>query len=150
MNKIYEVGGTLNKGFVGQISYTICLDKEYEEMDIVFSFDKQHYTTITEELKKEIVDTCNGEYASETASDKAISSAIEGMKTEIHTIATMNDVFIGGIHKQLTTRHMYFSPSQTSDGCIVQKSINGVIKITLVVFNVILDETNYSVTLSTN
>ena len=149
MKIIYEVAGVLNKGFVGQISYTICLAKDYEEMNIEFSFDKQHYTTITEELKNEIVEACNGDYGNETASDEAITGAIKGMKTEIHTIVTMNDKFIGGIHKQLTTRHMYFSPSETSDGCIAQKNINGVVKITLVVFNVILDETHYSVILST-
>ena len=148
MKIIYEVGGVLNKGFVGQISYTICLDKEYEEMDIAFSFDKQHYTIITEELKNEIVEICNGDYDTEIANDETIIGAIKGMKTEIHTIVTMNDEFIGGIHKQLTTRHMYFSKSQASDGCIAQKNINGVVKITLVIFNVILDETHYSVILS--
>lgn len=148
MKKIYEVGGILNKGFVGQISYSICLDKEYEEMDISFSFDKQHHTIITEEMKKELIEECAGEYSNEIATDEAIIGAISGMKTEIHTIATMNDEFIGGIHKQLKTRHMYYSPSETSEGCIPQKSINGVIKLTLVVFNVIMDDTHYTVQLS--
>jgi hypothetical protein len=150
MKIIYEVGGVLNKGFVGQISYTVCLDKDYEEMDIAFSFDKQRYSTITNELINEIKEVCNGDYATELASEEAITSAIKEMKTEIHTIASMNDVFIGGVHKQLTTRHMLYSPSQTSEGCIPQKCINGVIKITLVVFNVILDDTHYNVTLSVN
>lgn len=148
MKKIYEVGGSLNKGFVGQISYTVCLDKEYHEMDIEFSFDKQRYTTITEELKKEIVESCNGEYQNEIATDELITSAISGMKTEIHTIAYMNDNFIGGVHKQLTTRHMYFSPEKASDGCIPQQRIHGVIKVTLVVFNVLMDDTNYKLILS--
>ncbi len=150
MKTIYNVGGILNKGFVGQISYTVCLDQEYSEMDIAFSFDKQRYTTITEELKTELIAECNGEYSSETDSDEKIIDALNGMKTEIHTLATMNDGFIGGVHKQLTTRHMIYSPEYTSDGCIPQKSINGVIKLTLVVFNVIQDDTNYQVTLSVN
>lgn len=150
MKKIYEVCGGLNKGFVGQISYTICLDKEYQEMDIEFSFDKQRYTRITKELKEEIVEACNGEYQNEIATDELITSAVYEMKTEIHTIAYMNDTFIGGVHKQLTTRHMYFSPIEASEGCIVQQSIHGVIKITLLVFNVILDDTNYKLLLSVN
>lgn len=128
MKKIYEAGGILNKGFVGQISYTVCLDKEYKEMDIAFTFDKQHYNDITSELKEEIIEACKGEYSTETASDEVLTRAIKEMKTEIHTLVTMNDIFIGGVHKQLTTRHMIFSPSHTSEGCTRQETINGVIK----------------------
>ena len=150
MKTIYHVGGILNKGFVGQISYTICLDREYHGMDIAFTFDKQRYTTITEELKSELIAACPGEYSSVTASEEALVDALKGMKTEIHTLATMNDVFIGGIHKQLTSRHMLYSSEYTSEGCIPQDRIFGVIKLTLVVFNVILDDTHYEVTLSVN
>jgi hypothetical protein len=148
MKTIFKVGGIVNKGFVGQISYTVCLEKEYDTMDITFSFDKQRYTEITDELKAELIEACNSEYDIDKASDEEITEALKGMKTEIHTVASMNDVFIGGVHKQLTTRHMYFSPDETSDGCIPQPLISGVIKITLIVFNVILDDTHYEVLLS--
>jgi hypothetical protein len=148
MKKIYEVGGILNKGFVGQIAYTVCLDKDYREMDIAFSFDKQHYEVITEELKAEILSVCKEEYPAETATEETLTSAIKGMKTEIHTIALRNDTFMGGIHKQLTERHMHFSAEHTSEGCLEQTTINGVIKIILVVFNVLMDETHYNVVLS--
>ncbi|HWT74005.1 MAG TPA: DUF6669 family protein [Mobilitalea sp.] len=150
MKTVFKVGGVLNKGFVGQISYTVCLEEEYNTMDITFSFDKQRYTAITEELKAELIEVCNGEYGLDKASDEEITNALQGMKTEIHTVASMNDVFIGGVHKQLTTRHMYFSPEETSDGCIPQSIIGGVIKITLIVFNVILDDTHYDILLSVN
>lgn len=150
MKKIYEVGGFLNRNFVGQISYTICLDQEYEEMDIRFSFDKQRYTSVTEELKQEVLAECSEEYTSLIRSDKELTEMIKGMKTEINTIVTMNDTFIGGIHRQLADRHMYFSEKQASDGCILQKSIHGVVKITLIVFNVLRDETHYTLSLSVN
>jgi hypothetical protein len=150
MKKLYEAGGILNKGFVGQISYTVCLDKEYKEMDIAFSFDKQHYKEITEELKEEIRCTCKDEYAAAVATEKLLTQAISEMKTEIHTLVSMNDVFIGGIHKQLTTRHMHFSAEYTSEGCLAQEIVSGVIKITLAVFNVILDDTHYTLSLSVN
>ncbi|MBE5981624.1 MAG: hypothetical protein E7249_21235 [Paenibacillaceae bacterium] len=147
MELIYETGGILNEGFVGQISYTVCLDKVYDAMDIEFTFDKQHYQTITEEMEKKIRESCSGtEY--EHASDEELVDAMRGMKTEIHTIVTMNDTFIGGVHKQLTTRHMIFSEDFTSDGCIPQEHISGVIKVTLAVFNVLLDGTNYRLKLS--
>lgn len=154
MKKIYEASGTLNKGFVGQIAYSICLDKEYQNMDIQFSFDKQRHQIITEELKEELkeelVQACGNEYANVIDTEEKIINAIHEMKTEIHTIAMMNDTFIGGIHKQLTTRNMIYSKEKTSEGCIPQENISGVIKIILVVFNVIQDNTNYSISLSAN
>ena len=150
MKKIYEISGFLNKNFVGQVSYTICLDQEYTEMDICFSFDKHRYTNITDELKQEVIAACSEEYTTLISSDEVLTEIIKDMKTEIHTIVTMNDTFIGGVHKQLTERHMYFSENQASDGCIIQKSIHGVIKITLIVFNVLMDETHYTLSMSVN
>ena len=42
--QIYRVGGMLDSGFVGQITYTISLDQVYDELDIHFSFDKRLYS----------------------------------------------------------------------------------------------------------
>lgn len=148
MESIYETGGILGEGFVGQISYTVCLDRVYDAMDIEFTFDKQHYPDITKEMAEKTRQSCIGMPEYEHASDEEIIDAMRGMKTEIHTIVTMNDTFIGGVHKQLTTRHMEFSKDYTSDGCIPQDSISGVIKVTLAVFNVLLDGTNYRLKLS--
>lgn len=148
MELIYETGGILNEGFVGQISYTICLDKVYDAMDIELTFDKQRYLEITKEMAEKIRMSCSGLPEYEHASDEEIIDAMRGMKTEMHIIVTMNDTFIGGVHKQLTTRHMIFSKDFTSDGCIPQDCIRGVIKVTLAVFNVLLDGTNYRLTLS--
>lgn len=140
MNKVYEVSGTLNKGFVGQISYTVCLDKAYQEMDIAFSFDKQRHEVITEELKQSLIAACDGKYNAALATDE--------MKTELQLIVTMNNTFIGGVHRQETSRHLYFSETEATEGCIPQPSINGVIKITIVAFSVILDNTHYTLSLS--
>ena len=67
------------------------------------------------------------------------------MKTEIHLMATLNDEFIGCIHKQRLERHMVFSPSKLSEGCIMPESLEGVLKVTVLVFNVLMDETPYEV-----
>ena len=42
MKTIYQVEGKLCKDFIGQISYTVCLDQTYGELDIEFSFGPQH------------------------------------------------------------------------------------------------------------
>ena len=34
MKTIYQVEGKLCKDFIGQISYTVCLDQTYGELDI--------------------------------------------------------------------------------------------------------------------
>ena len=43
MKTIYQVEGKLCKDFIGQISYTVCLDQTYGELDIEFSFGPQHF-----------------------------------------------------------------------------------------------------------
>lgn len=148
MNKIYEVNGTLNKGFVGQISYTVCLQATYNEMAIDFSFNKQHYDIITDDLKQWLIDECKGRYNMASASDKVLTQTLKGMKSELQVIVTMNDTFIGGVHRQENPKHLYFSNEQTTEGCMPQSSIHGVIKITLVIFSIISDDTHYALALS--
>ena len=60
MKTIYQVGGKLCKDFIGQISYTVCLDQTYEELDIEFSFGPQHFRPedVTPELKQHLLDYC--------------------------------------------------------------------------------------------
>lgn len=67
MKTIYQVGGKLCKDFIGQISYTVCLDQTYEELDIEFSFGPQHLRPedVTPELKQRLLDYCKKEYGME-------------------------------------------------------------------------------------
>ncbi len=55
MKKIYHAEGLLERNFVGQITYTVCLEQPLSKLDIEFSFDKQHYTEsdLTPELMAE-------------------------------------------------------------------------------------------------
>ncbi|MGL4343800.1 MAG: DUF6669 family protein [Cellulosilyticaceae bacterium] len=148
MNPIYTVSGTLNKNFVGQISYTVCLDKTYEEMAISFVFDKQRYSIITDDLKQWLIAACDGKYNMATATDAQLISTLKNMKTELQLVVTMNDTFIGGIHNQDNPKHLYFSANEATEGCIPQPSVNGVIRITIIAFSVIEDDTHYDLTLS--
>ena len=69
-------------------------------------------------------------------------------KTELHTMATLNDEFIGCVHKQLTDRHMLWDGENASEGCIPRPVFDGVLKVTVLVFNVIKDGTGYLLTVS--
>jgi hypothetical protein len=152
MKTLYKVEGVLSKEFIGQISYTISLEREYQHLDIEFSFDKQHYTAenLTAEKVEEITAYCLEEYGLDLKkkTDDPYSLIMKEGKTEIHLLATLNDEFIGCIHRQLTERKMRFAPGFATEGCIAQDIIGGVLKVTILVFNVILDDTHYSLQVS--
>ena len=149
--QIYRVGGMLDAVFVGQITYTISLDQVYDELDIHFSFDKRLYSEsdVTPELIDRLQTLCTAKYDAPTYPVEEFRQTIlHEMKTEIHTMAELNDNFIGCIHRQLTDRHMLYTKEFTSDGCLAQDTFSGVLKVTVLVFNVLLDTTQYTLTVS--
>ncbi len=148
MQQLYHVEGILNKGFVGQITYMVCLEKPCDKLDIEFTFDKQRYTPedVTDEFVAEIMDVCRREYGYSPDEARIRESILGEMKTEIHTLAMLNDEFIGCVHKQLLNRHMTYDGDFASEGCIPQKRFEGVLKVTVLVFNVIKDNTHYMLT----
>ena len=149
--QIYRVGGMLDAGFVGQITYTISLDQVYDELDIHFSFDKRLYSEsdVTPELIDRLQTLCTAKYdAPIYPVEEFRQTILHEMKTEIHTMAELNDNFIGCIHRQLTDRHMLYTKEFTSDGCLAQDTFSGVLKVTVLVFNVLLDNTQYTLTVS--
>ena len=149
--QIYRVGCMLDAGFVGQITYTISLDQVYDELDIHFSFDKRLYSEsdVTPELIDRLQTLCTAKYNAPTYPVEEFRQTIlHEMKTEIHTMAELNDDFIGCIHRQLTDRHMLYTKEFTSDGCLAQDTFSGVLKVTVLVFNVLLDNTQYTLTVS--
>ena len=149
--QIYRVGGMLDAGFVGQITFTISLDQVYDELDIHFSFDKRLYSEsdVTPELIDRLQTLCTAKYDAPTYPVEEFRQTIlHEMKTEIHTMAELNDNFIGCIHRQLTDRHMLYTKEFTSDGCLAQDTFSGVLKVTVLVFNVLLDNTQYTLTVS--
>lgn len=149
--QIYRVGGMLDAGFVGQITYTISLDQVYDELDILFRFDKRLYSEsdVTPKLIDKLQTLCTAKYDAPTYPVEEFRQTIlHEMKTEIHTMAELNDNFIGCIHRQLTDRHMLYTKEFTSDGCLAQDTFSGVLKVTVLVFNVLLDNTQYTLTVS--
>ena len=177
MKELYRVEGTLNRGFTGQITYTVCLEKPCTELDVHLNYDfaelryrddragmpvseivkiygsEEHYLECPpiapEVLEKTIreVSDMSGYVISEEEARRILVYDID-LKTEIHPLAMLNDEFIGCIHKQLSDRHMIFRGNYASQGCIPQRSFEGVLKITLLVFNVAKDTTRYTLTVS--
>ena len=152
MKELYHVEGSVNRGFVGQITYMVCLEKPCNKLDIHFSFDETKRRFKEEDVTPELIAETirlSRENCGDDIDEKRAREVILGdMKTEIHTLAVLNDEFIGCIHKQLSDRHMLYDGEFASEGCIPQEKIDGVLKVTILVFNVIKDATAYSLTVS--
>lgn len=152
MKELYRVEGVLNRGFVGQITYMVCLEEPYTKLDIHFSFDADKRTYLPEDATDELIAEtraiCEREYGLSDSDDEIRRVILSDMKTEIHTLATLNDAFIGCIHKQLVDRHMLYDGEYASEGCIPQEKFDGVLKVTVLVFNVIKDHTRYTLAVS--
>ena len=149
MQIAYSVSGLLPMDFVGQIAYTVCLNKPCKAMDVQLTFDKQHVSDVTPKLRDRLFSLCAQKYGKNSFTPEEEAEAYQNMKTEIQLLVMMNDQFVGGIHKQLTDRHLYISAEEATEGGIPQPSIEGVIKVIVLVFNVLYDDTKYSVTLRT-
>ena len=154
MKEIYRVEGIVNRGFVGQITYMVNLEEPVSKLDIRFAFDasKRKYSPdeATEELIADTIETCWRNYGLAIDEKRAREIVLGDMKTEIHTLAALNDEFLGCIHKQLSDRHMYFDGASgtASEGCIPRDRFEGVLKVTVLAFNVIKNGTRYELTVS--
>jgi len=152
MQQLYHVEGTLDRGFVGQITYMVCLEKPCSKLDIHFSFDNDKRTyspeDVTPELIADTIETCRRNYGIEGTEAEARRVILNDMKTEIHTLAMLNDEFIGCIHRQMSDRHMLYDGDYATEGCIPVQNFEGVLKVTVLVFNVIKDNTRYKLTVS--
>lgn len=145
MKRLYRAAGTIDRDFVGQITYTVCLERPLRELDIEFRFDKQRFSEadVTPELVRETAALIREKYGLDGSEADVRRVILNDMKTEIHTLATLNDEFIGCVHKQLTDRHMRYVWPDASEGCIPRETFEGVLKVTALVFNVIKDGTRY-------
>ena len=175
MKELYHVEGTVHCGFVGQITYTVCFEQPCTELDIHLTYDYaelrykddqvppedviEYYKSwenfenaplITSELIQKTMDEVSAMSGTPITPEVARRTLIYDidMKTEIHPLATLNDEFIGCIHKQLPDRHMLYRGEYASEGCIPQKVFDGVLKVTILVFNVAKDNTRYTLTVS--
>lgn len=149
MQELYQVKGTVNNGFVGQITYTVCLPDTMKDLDIRLTFEKQHFPSMKEVPEEELLAYCKEQYGMEPSSEEEKEHALlKDTKTEIHLLATVNDEFLGCIHRQLTDRHMIISPDTLTEGCVYPGPLKGVLKVTVLVFQVLMDDTPYTVTVS--
>jgi hypothetical protein len=175
MKELYHIEGAVDRGFQGQITYMVCLEKPCTKLDVHLTYDFAELRYRDDKIpKSEIVRVFGSEekyrrcpeitpeVLQKTINEVSVMSGCVitpeearkyliydiDLKTEIHPLATLNDEFIGCIHKQKPDRHMIFTRSTASHGCIPREVYEGVLKITLLVFNVAKDNTRYTLTVS--
>ena len=90
-------------------------------------------------LKLEVLE----KYGKTLCGDELKKAILSDMKAEIHTLAMLDDTFIGCIHRQMTERHMVYNGPYATEGCIPTESFSGVLRVIVLVFNVIKDATHY-------
>ena len=217
--ELYHVEGTLNQGFIGQITYMVSLEQPLTELDVHLTYDyeelryqdekmtkddvievylpgdkrmkyaeitgpmmkqyfkmseeeRRNHPVITPEIYEEMWQASEKQRRTKPEiTEKVLQDTIEAirvmsgvtippeearkiliydidLKTEIHPLAMLNDEFIGCIHRQECDRHMIFRSDYATEGCIPQEKIEGVLKLTLLVFNVAQDNTRYTLTVS--
>lgn len=144
MPNLFKTSGILNRGFTGHISYTINLKQHCESLNIGLSFDKQRLEEVSEAMISEVAEAFQHRFGLIDLSRDELELAVRSMKTEIQLAAFLNGKFIGGIHKQASVRNLYISALEATEGAIPTKNIAGSLRIDLIVFNVLQDNTIYS------
>lgn len=152
MERIYEAKGLLGRDFKGQITYTFCLPEALEELDICLAFDKRRYAAPAQVPVEELADYCRRHYDTQAyehlGREELAELFFRETKTEIHLSASLNDRFIGCIHRQLACRHMHFGQGEPTEGCLMPEALEGVLKVTVLVFQILMDDTPYTLTVS--
>ena len=99
MDKLYRAAGTVDRDFVGQITYTICLDHPLHELDIEFSFDKQRFqeSDVTPALIAETAQICREKYGL-TGTEDDVRRAILAQAADPPAHALRLAGRLGGLH----------------------------------------------------
>lgn len=145
---LYETTGSVNSGFQGTIAYTVHLPLALSALQIDFSFQKQRLHEIGSRRKQEVAAAYRRRFGIEHLPEDQIVRAAKGMKTEIQLAAFLNGEFIGGIHRQMTERTMRITAEEATEGAIPQPELTGVLRVELIFFHVLYNETNYALTVS--
>lgn len=144
MNQFFSVRGTLEHGHVGQICYYQPLRQTIHHLEIRCSFNKQYYDRIPEAALAELSRTLQLRSPGWVLSEPELDRLAAGLKTEIQIEALLDQRVIGGMHNQQSERTLIWSPGFTSPGCQSQTEMSGLLCVSLLVFNVLSDQTQYT------
>lgn len=145
---LYEATGAVNSGFQGTISYTVYVPSTLTALQIDFSFQKQRLHEIGSKRKEEVTATFRRRFGIEDMPEDEVIRAAQGMKTEIQLAAFLGGEFIGGIHRQMAERTMRITADEATEGAIPQAELSGVLRVEVIFFHVLYNETNYTLTVS--
>ncbi|WMJ90253.1 DUF6669 family protein [Anaerocolumna sp. MB42-C2] len=143
MKEIQTLTGTLNRGFVGNITYNFNLESSYDKLYICLTYDNEKIRTADNQFKNKIEEAYENHYGFKLC-DNQLQDVIKSMKTEIQLAAFINGSFAGNIHMPGTKKEMILSPVISSNGCIPCKNMTGLLKIVINAFSVLENHTSYT------
>lgn len=144
--------GTVMAGFVGNIQYHYELPESYSRLKITLYYDK-NLPKQPSLIQKEVMYHA---YCTYMASPIPVETYTEilpdlwgAMKTEIQLAAFLNQSFVGNIHRSGQKKEMFLSlnENEISLGCMPLDAISGHLQIILQFFQVLYDQTNYTLTI---
>ncbi|QHQ60652.1 hypothetical protein Ana3638_07610 [Anaerocolumna sedimenticola] len=142
MKEIQTLTGTLDRGFVGNITYNFNLESSYDKLYICLTYDNEKIETADSYYKHRIEEAYEKHYGFKP-DDNQLQDVIGSMKTEIQLAAFINGSFVGNIHMPGTKKEMILSEKLSSDGCLPCKNMKGLLKIVINAFSVLENRTSY-------
>ena len=143
MKEIQTLTGTLNRGFVSNITYNFNLESSYNKLYICLTYDNEKIKIADNYFKNKIEEAYENHYGFKPG-DNQLQDIINSMKTEIQLAAFINGNFVGNIHMPGTKKEMILSAPISSNGCIPCKNMTGLLKIVINAFSVLENHTSYT------
>ncbi len=141
--------GTLQRGFIGNITYQYNMKNETDFLKIRLDTYPDNREENQEEFKEEVKEIYS-QYAGDNFDESQLEMLYKNPKTEIQLAVFLNGEFIGNQHNPLDSKEMIFSEdSERSRGCMkINPPFKGHLKIIVNSYHVIDKELDYILSVS--
>lgn len=144
METIACFSGTLPQGYQGSITYRVYLGS-LQKLHLVLSCNHEHPSdpSVLMNGKRESLSSMLAGYLGHVPSEEELMHAVNNMKTEIQFSLHLDGVFAGNVHMPGMKKEMLFEPGSAFRGCLVQDHLGQNAAITIHVFSVAEENTEY-------
>lgn len=144
METIACFSGTLPQGYQGSITYRVYLGS-LQKLHLVLSCNHEHPSdpSVLLDGKRDQLSSMLAGYLGHVPSEEELLNAVSHMKTEIQFSLHLDGVFAGNVHMPGTKKEMLYEPGRASRGCLIQNHLGENAAITIHVFSVAEEDTEY-------
>lgn len=142
--QLYKVSGELMKGFLGHITYETILPDNMSKLLIEMSFDKRKMENVRQEDTQACIRAWENNFSA-VPDEKMIQEMIHMQKTEINVSVYHNQAYLGCAHRDEMCKKICISSEGSSEGFRLWKPSGGNLKVILHVYQMLNDNTPYTV-----